>query len=70
MPNDWSMSVCIAKNVEMELITAPSMMPIIGTTSEDFSVTRRRNPKNTMVPTKANTTATTMRTVSEGSGMK
>ncbi|MDQ1175142.1 hypothetical protein QE430_003449 [Microbacterium testaceum] len=42
--------------------TAPSMMPMRGTTSEDRSEIRCRMPMNTMVPTKAAIEAATMRT--------
>ncbi len=44
--------------METEPTTAPSMIPMIGTIRELRSVTRRRNRKNTIVPTKEKTIAT------------
>ena len=70
MPSDCSMSNCKAKNVEIDETTAPSMMPIIGTTSEDRNETLRRNKKNTMVPTKAKNTAPIMRSSTLAVGTK
>ena len=54
--------VSSARNVEIAETTAPSIMPMIGTSSEDRSETRRGGAKNTMVPTNAKTIAQVMRT--------
>ena len=51
-----------ARNVEIAETTAPSIMPMIGTSSEERSETRRSRAKNTIVPTKAKTIAQVMRT--------
>ena len=56
------MSVSSAKKVETAETTEPSMMPMIGTMSEERRVTRRRKRKKTMVPIKAKATEPTMRT--------
>ncbi len=68
MPRDCSMSVCTAMKVETAPTTAPSMMPTMGTMSEDFRETRRRNTKKTMVPMNAAMIAPTMRATIEASG--
>src|SRR5699024_1376160 len=62
-------SNCSATKVDTEETTAPSMIPMIGTISEERRVTWRRNAKNTIVPTKAKTIATTMRVRIEESGI-
>ena len=64
------MSVCNAKKVEIELTTAPSMMPTMGTTRLDFKVTRRKNRKNTAVPMKAKIIAPLIRPSNDAEGKK
>ncbi len=48
--------------------TAPSMMPTIGTISDEVSWTRRRNRKKIRVPTKAATMAPIIRGISPAPG--
>ena len=52
-PRFCSMSVCSARKVETEPTTAPSMMPTMGTISDERRDTRRRKRKKTIVPMKA-----------------
>ena len=54
--------VSSARNVEIAETTAPSIMPMIGTSSEERRETRRSSAKNTIVPTNAKTIAQVMRT--------
>ncbi len=64
MPRLWSLSVARAMYVVMEPTTAPSMMPTIGTISDDDSCTRRRKRKKIIVPTNAATIALIIRGMS------
>ena len=50
-----------AMNVEIAETTAPSIMPMMGTSSEDRRETRRSSAKKTMVPTNAKAMAQVMR---------
>ncbi len=59
-----------AMKVETAPTMAPSIMPTIGTITDDVSTTRRRNRKKIMVPTKAAATAPTIRTMSGASGKR
>ena len=54
--------VSSATNVEIAETTAPSIMPMIGTSSEDRRETRRSSAKNTIVPMNAKTIVQVMRT--------
>ena len=60
-PRFCSVSVCSAMKVDTDATTAPSMIPTIGTISDDLSETRRRNRKKTIVPTNAASTAPSIR---------
>src|SRR5690625_697880 len=58
-----------AKKVVIAPTTAPSMMPTKGTTIDEVTATRRSTPKKIIVPMKANTEATSMRTMGGDPGM-
>ena len=68
MPRFWSISNWRATKVEIAPTTEPSMMPMMGTISDDFRVTRRRKGKKTIVPMKENMIATIIRVMMEASG--
>src|SRR5690606_40560598 len=64
----WSMLKLPARKVVTEPTTAPSMMPTSGTTIEERTATRRRTPRNTMVPTNAAALASTILTIGGAPG--
>src|SRR5690625_1390306 len=70
IPRLCNMLVESAKNEEIAPTTAPSMIPTIGTMTEDRSVTRCRNMKKIMVPMNAVTTATDIFITSDGEGKR
>src|SRR5699024_2522464 len=70
MPSCGSESVANAKKEDTEPMTAPSMIPTMGTTMDERSVTRRRKRKKIMVPMKEKITATIILTSTDDCGNK
>ena len=62
MPTLCSVLVSSAMNIEIAETTAPSIMPMMGTSREERRETRRSSAKKTMVPANAKAMAQVMRT--------